>query len=77
MTSSRWPLPRVWLRTLALELRWPTASRPVTERRLKLTRAFPGWPVVRMERRGLVSDTRTLPAVLALLTRPRTPGDGR
>lgn len=39
--------------------------------------AFPAWPVVRMERRELVSDTRTLPAVLALLTRPRTPGDGR
>ena len=38
--------------------------------------AFPAWPVVRMERRSLVSDTRTLPAVLALLTRPGSPGDG-
>jgi RimJ/RimL family protein N-acetyltransferase len=26
MTSLRWPLPRLWLRTPALELRWPTAS---------------------------------------------------
>ena len=38
--------------------------------------AFPAWPVVRMKRQGLVSDTRTLPAVLALLTRPATAGDG-
>jgi SAM-dependent methyltransferase len=34
-----------------------------------ITAAFGGWRLLRMERRDLASDTRTMPAVLALLER--------